>query len=98
MGCFHSPNPWHHAVAHAIFSTNLHSFDGPIAMEEQRPSLGNTYAADHQSSSVFRTIVLKNGSKTALLNTKLAIERGRRLETQRTLFAVMRLWSPVVLK
>ena len=33
-----SPTPWHHGMAHAIFPTHLHSFDGPIAMEEQRPS------------------------------------------------------------
>ena len=34
-----SPTPWHHGMAHALFPTHLHSFDGPIAMEEQRPSL-----------------------------------------------------------
>ena len=34
-----SPNPWHHGMAHALFPTHLHSFDGPIAMKEQRPSL-----------------------------------------------------------
>ena len=34
-----SPTPWHHGMAHALFSTNLYSFHGPIAMEEQRPSM-----------------------------------------------------------
>ena len=34
-----SPTPWHHGMAHALFPTHLHSFDGPIAMEEQQPSL-----------------------------------------------------------
>ena len=34
-----SPTPWHHGMAHALFSTDLYSFHGPIAMEEQRPSL-----------------------------------------------------------
>ena len=33
------PTLWHHGMAHAIFTTPLRSFDGPIAMEEQRPSL-----------------------------------------------------------
>ena len=34
-----SPGPWHHGMAHALFPTHLHFFDGPIAMEEQRRSL-----------------------------------------------------------
>ena len=34
-----SPTPWHHGMAHALFPTHLHSLDGAIAMEEQRPSL-----------------------------------------------------------
>ena len=34
-----SPTAWHHGMAHALFSTHLHSLDGPMAMEEQRPSL-----------------------------------------------------------
>ena len=34
-----SPTPWHHGMAHALFPTHLHSFDGPIAMEGQQPSL-----------------------------------------------------------
>ena len=32
------PNLWHHGMAHALFPTYLHSLDGPIAMEELRPS------------------------------------------------------------
>ena len=38
---FNSPTTWHHGMAHALFPTHLHSFDGPIAVEEQRPSLEN---------------------------------------------------------
>ena len=34
-----SPTPWHHGMAHALFTTHLYSFDGPIAMEEELPSL-----------------------------------------------------------
>ena len=34
-----SPTPWHHGMAHALFPTHLYSFDGRIAMEEQRPLL-----------------------------------------------------------
>ena len=33
------PTLWHHGQPHALFPTHFHSFDGPIAMEEQRPSL-----------------------------------------------------------
>ena len=45
----------------------------------------------------FRTIVLKTAQKRPFLDTKLAVERARRLEMQRNLFVVMRLCSPVVL-
>ena len=34
-----SPTPWHHGMAHALFTSRLHSFVGPIAMEKERPSL-----------------------------------------------------------
>ena len=34
-----SPTPWHHGMAHTLFPTHLRSFDGPIAVQEQRPSL-----------------------------------------------------------
>ena len=30
---------WHHGMVHALLNTDLHSFDSPITMEEQRPSL-----------------------------------------------------------
>ena len=33
------PTPWHHGMGHALFPTHLHSFGGPITMEEQRASL-----------------------------------------------------------
>ena len=33
------PIPWHHGVAQKFFPAHLHSFDGPIAMDEQQPSL-----------------------------------------------------------
>ena len=30
---------WHHGMIHAVLNTHLPSFDSPIAMGEQRPSL-----------------------------------------------------------
>ena len=30
---------WHHSMVHAILNTHLPSFDSPLAMKEQRPSL-----------------------------------------------------------
>ena len=42
-------------------------------------------------------IVLKTAQKRPFLDTKLAVERARRLKTQRNLFVVMRICSPVVL-
>ena len=30
---------WHHGMVQAVLNTHLPSFDSPIAMEEQRPSL-----------------------------------------------------------
>ena len=30
---------WHHGVVDALLNTHLQSFDSPIAMEEERPSL-----------------------------------------------------------
>ena len=32
-----SLTPWHHSMAHASFTTHLHSFDGQIATEQQCP-------------------------------------------------------------
>ena len=34
-----SPTPWRHDMAHTLFTSHLYSFDGPIAMEEELPSL-----------------------------------------------------------
>ena len=30
---------WHHGMVHAVLNTHLPSFDSPIGMEEQRPSV-----------------------------------------------------------
>ena len=32
-----STTVWHHSMAHALLNTRLHSFDSPIASEEERP-------------------------------------------------------------
>ena len=42
-------------------------------------------------------MVLKTAQKWPFLGTKLAVERARRLKTQRNLFVVMRIRSPIVL-
>ena len=42
-------------------------------------------------------IVLKTAQKRPFLDTKLAIERARRLKMARNVFAVMRVWPPVVM-
>ena len=91
------PTPWHHGMAHALFPTNLHSSDGPIAYGSTTALIENTHAVDEGLSSALRTIVLKTAPKQPFLDTELAIEGARRLEMQQNLFSVMRLRSPVAL-
>ena len=80
--------------------THLPSFDSPIAMKDQRPSSetpawrsGDRPELSGQSSRKQP----KTAQKRPFLDTKLAIERARRLETAQNLFVVMRICSPVVL-
>ena len=30
---------WHHVMVHALLNTDLHFFDSPIVLEDERPSL-----------------------------------------------------------
>ena len=69
----------------------------PNRYETTTALIRNPYVADQPLSSTFRTIVLKTAQKGPFLDTKLAIEWARRLETARNWFVVMRLCSPVVL-
>ena len=69
----------------------------PNRYETTTALIRNPYVAHQRSSSTFRTIVLKTAPKWPFLDTKLAIEWARRLETARNLFVVMRLCFPVVL-
>ena len=80
---------WHHTMAHALFPTYLHSFDGSIAMEEQRPLIGKSYAANQRTPWGFKTIVLKTAPKRPFLDTKSAIERAKRLKTTGKVLVVM---------
>ena len=53
---------WHHGVEDTLLNTHLHSFDSPIAMEEEQFSLEmpTWRTGDHPA---FSTIVLKAGQK-----------------------------------
>ena len=68
---------WHHGMVHTLLNTHSPSFHSPIAMEEQRPSLQGPLDTP---AIVFRTIVLKTAQKRPFLDTKLAVERARRLK------------------
>ena len=83
-----SPTSWHHSVAHALFPTHLHSFDGAIAMEEQRSSLATPTRQTNDRPEFFRTISLKTAPKQPFLDTKSAIEWAKRLKTEGNLFVV----------
>ena len=91
---------WHHGVVHALLNTHLPSFDSPIAMKEQRPSSETAARRSGDRPELPGRLSLKQpktAQKRPFLDTKSAVERATRLETQRNLFVVMRLGSPVVL-
>ena len=83
-----SPTSWHHSVAHALFPTHLHSFDGSIAMEEQRSSLATPTRQTNDRPEFFRTISLKTAPKRPFLDTKSAIKSAKRLKAAGNLFVV----------
>ena len=88
---------WHHGMVHATLNKHLPSFDSPIAMEEQRPSLETPTWRSGDRPKLQEQSFRKLPQNGLFLDTKSAIERARRLETARNLFAVMRFCSPVVL-
>ena len=92
-----SPTPWHHGMAHALFPTHLHAFDGLVGMEEQRPSLETPTRHTNDCLEFLGRLSLKKAQKRPFLDTKSAIARARRLQTARNLFVVMRLCSLAVL-
>ena len=90
------PTPYHHGMVHALFPAHLHSFDGTIAMEEQRPSLETRTRHTNDGLEFSGRSFLTKAPKRSFLDTKLAVERARRLKTAGNLFVVMRLCSPAV--
>ena len=83
-------------MAQALLNTHVPSFDSPIAMKKQEPSL-ETNARHSGDLLNFQDDDPQNSPKRQLFDTKSAIEGARRLETARNLFVVMRVCPPVVL-
>ena len=74
------PTPWHHGMAQALFCTHLHSFDGPIAMEDQRPPLKTPTRQTNGRPQFSGRSSLQTVQKRPFLDIKSAVERARRLK------------------
>ena len=84
---------WHHGMVHALLITHLPSFNSPIAIKEQRPSLETPTRHTGNRPELSGGSSRKQPKNRPFLDTKLAVEGARRLKMQRNLFVVMRVCS-----
>ena len=88
---------WYHGMREASLNGHSQSFESPIFVEEEQPSLETRAWHTGDRSKLFRRIVLKTGCKRSFFNTESAIWWARQLKMTQNLFPVMRISSVVIL-